>query len=222
MKKKYILMILLFWVLSCRVFAAAVALTSQGLGLSVGSQGNSVTVEGAFTVSARTLADSPGGYNNANVWVNSLGMGVRGGWPPMGNVGLDALQGSNDELIFNFETTLSVDSIVISLNGYNRNVDGTTFRLVDAYDGSEILLSDAEWSSAITLDAANSTVIGLGRLFPDNDGMMLASLAVSQTAGSVYVSSIDLTASGVAEVPEPTTIAFLGAGCLMFVRKKKA
>ena len=208
---------MLLSVMSCKMMAAAVTLTASGLGLSVGDQGHSISVDGAFTVSAGTTTAGPGGYNIANVWVNSSGMGAYGDQPPHGNVGLDALQGGNDELFFDFETTVSAASVVIGLKGYNSNADGTTFRLVDAHDGSETLLSDSDWLSAATFGTANSIVIDLGELFPVN-GTMLAGLAISQTAGSVYVSSIEFANT---EIPEPTTLAMLGMGCLVFIRKKK-
>lgn len=217
--RQFTLMAMLLSVMSCKMMAVAVTLTASGLGLSVGDQGHSITVDGAFTVSARTTTAEPGGYNNANVWVNSSGMGAYGDQPPHGNVGLDALQGGDDELVFDFETTVSAASVVIGLKGYNRNADGTTFRLVDAHDGSETLLSDSDWLGAATFGKANSIVIDLGELFSVDDGTSLASLTIGQTAGSVYVSSIEFTNT---EIPEPTTLAMLGVGCLVFIRKKKA
>lgn len=225
--KKFTIMTMLCWVLSSKVMAGLVVLTAHGLGLGVGDQGHSVGIDGAFTVSARTITDTPGGYNNANVWVGSnSGIGAFGGEPPKkGKKKDDALNASkhlHEELIFDFETTVNADSIVLTLSKYDGKHDATTFRLVDAHDASETLISDAEWAHAITFDKANSTVIDLSKLSVGNNGTELASLAVRQTAGSIYVSSIEFTASsGSAEVPEPTTIAMLGAGCLMFVRKRK-
>jgi hypothetical protein len=107
------------------------------------------------------------------------------------------------------------------LSKYDGKHDAMTFRLVDAYGGSDILLGDTEWLDAITFGKGHDIVIDLGELFPA-DGTMLAGLAISQTAGSVYVNSIEFANADMVEVPEPTTLAMLGAGCLVFIRKKKA
>ena len=78
----------------------------------------------------------------------------------------------------------------------------------------------------LTTAAGTASVItGLNRAFADRGkdfpGKGMPGSGAGNTPSGNHASDQGLNASAGASVPEPTTLAMLGVGCLVFVRKKK-
>lgn len=211
----------------CEVMATTVLLTSDSLGITAGDQGPSVNVSDLFTITASTT--NFGEPVTANVWIDSnKGAGVIA-YPPTngkkggkGNHALNAKKDSFDELIFDFVEPVFVSSLQLGLYGYKSGKDETSLTLTMSDDGTQIVFDDSQWSQAIVSQQKKTLIIDLGVLgnsYGYGPDILIDNLTLSQNSGNIYVNSIDI-AESTTPVPEPTTLALLGMGCLVFVRKK--
>jgi hypothetical protein len=201
--------------------ATTVLLTSDSLGITAGDQGPSVNVSDLFTITASMT--NFGEPVTANVWIGPKnGTGVVSSIPPIGQPALSAKKDSFDELIFDFVEPVFVGSLQLGLYDYKSGKDETSLTLTMSDDGTQIVFDDSQWSQAIVSQQKKILIIDLGALVAGSGygpDILIDNLTLSQNSGNIYVNSIDI-AESTTPVPEPTTLALLGMGCLVFGRKK--
>jgi len=125
-------------------------------------------------------------------------------------------------LIFDFVEPVFVSSLQLGLYDYKSGKDETALTLTMSDDGTQIVFDDSQWSQAIVSQQKKTLIIDLGVLgnsYGYGPDILIDNLTLSQSSGNIYVNSIDIDES-TTPVPEPTTLALLGMGCLVFVRKK--
>ncbi len=204
----------------CEVMATTVLLNSTALGLVPGNQGPSVNVSDLFTITASTT--NFGEPVTANVWIGPKnGTGVVSSIPPIGQPALSASRIGLDNLHFDFADSIRVNSFLLGLYGFKVDRDSMTL-ILTASDGSQVNFDESHWLQAVVSQQKKNTIVDLGALVigsgygPD---ILIDNLTLSQSSGNIYVNSIDIAGSAT-PVPEPTTLALLGMGCLVFLRKK--
>ena len=213
-KATRIIIIVLF--LTSTSLGTLIDLTDKGLGLQKGNYGTSLQINDLITLAALTRINGIDSQQGTIYVEKNKGIGVQNSYAG-GSKGISGSGDDQDEaLVFNFSSGVSTNGFTVGLNEYEQKADNT---IINMLFGSGLEMSfdktNANWTGALTSLSRTNVNVNIGQLVGANFSNQIKRLTVSETQGHIYVNCIGYDGGSIT-VPEPTTIAMLGFGLMIF------
>jgi hypothetical protein len=214
-----VLCIVISFALPCS--ATLVDLTVDGLNLSEGNYGQSLSIGDYLTITALTQIQNNTSQTGTIYLDGNKGLGVQT-LDLGGSKGISGGGGDQDEaVVFSFASNYIAvaDSISIGLNDYDPGRDDPVIS-VTLSNGEELFFDESHqnWDNAISDAGHNKALISLGTLLGINNTGTVTSFSVMEPTGHLYVNGVGYTGS---EVPEPATMFLLSMGGFFLAKQRK-